>query len=630
MSPRASLNFPSIWSLSDWDTGMRTPLRKTMTTQDAPNASTENPAAGHTDRSWNAMKRATIMMVDDEPITLEIIQMFLEDAGYTHFVLVSDSREAMETVERERPDIILLDLLMPHVSGFEILEQLRAHERFQHLPVVVLTSSSDAPTKLKALEMGATDFLAKPVDESELVLRVRNTLAAKAYQDRLTYIDVLTGLPNRRMLIDRLDWAMKHAQRYQQTGALLQIDIDRFREIKEALGPSRADELLQGIAKRLDDACRDSDLLATLSETEASAGLARWGGDEFTLLLLGHLNAGSIARVARRLLLATAEPLVIEKQEIFIAISIGIATFPEDGADIDSVQHSAAIAVRALQTTQSNPHGAFQFYSKELNARTSSRLNMEAELRRALDRNELVLYYQPKYTVDTGSLVGAECLLRWQHPERGQVSPLEFISVAEETGLIMEIGQRVIDEACRQHSAWQRQGLTPGQLAVNVSVQQFRHGAFVDGVRGALTRYGVEARHLKLELTESLLMTEPQKIASMLDKLRTLGVQLSVDDFGTGYSSLSYLSALPIDELKIDRSFLTHVETRPESAAIVRAILALAGSLNMSVVAEGVETKGQLAFLKEHRCDAFQGFLFSRPVPADAFAQMISTSPANR
>ena len=347
-------------------------------------------------------------------------------------------------------------------------------------------------------------------------------------------------------------------------------------------------------------------------------------------MLLGHLNAGSIARVARRLLLATAEPLVIEKQEIFIAISIGIATFPEDGADIDSVQHSAAIAVRALQTTQSNPHGAFQFYSKELNARTSSRLNMEAELRRALDRNELVLYYQPKYTVDTGSLVGAECLLRWQHPERGQVSPLEFISVAEETGLIMEIGQRVIDEACRQHSAWQRQGLTPGQLAVNVSVQQFRHGAFVDGVRGALTRYGVEARHLKLELTESLLMTEPQKIASMLDKLRTLGVQLSVDDFGTGYSSLSYLSALPIDELKIDRSFLTHVETRPESAAIVRAILALAGSLNMSVVAEGVETKGQLAFLKEHRCDAFQGFLFSRPVPADAFAQMISTSPANR
>ncbi|TVT68305.1 MAG: EAL domain-containing protein [Denitromonas halophila] len=600
-----------------------------MTTQNAPSENTEVTPPESTDRSWSAMKRATIMMVDDEPITLEIIQMFLEDAGYTHFVLVSDSREAMDMVERERPDIVLLDLLMPHVNGFDILAQIRNHERFEHLPVVVLTSSSDAPTKLKALEMGATDFLAKPVDESELVLRVRNTLAAKAYQDRLTYIDVLTGLPNRRMLIDRLDWAMKHAQRYQQTGALLQIDIDRFRETKEALGPSRADELLQGIARRLDDACRDSDLLATLSEAEASAGLARWGGDEFPLLLLGNLTAESIARIARRLLVAMTEPFVVDTQEIFISITIGIATFPEDGTDIDTVQHSSAIAARALQATQANPHGAFQFYSKELNARTASRLNMEAELRRALDRNELVLYFQPKYTVDSETLIGAECLLRWQHPERGQVSPMAFIPLAEETGLIMEIGQRVIDEACRQHSVWQSQGLNPGQLAVNVSVQQFQHGAFVDGVRGALKRYGVAPRHLKLELTESLLMREPQNIANMLNELRTLGVQLSIDDFGTGYSSLSYLSALPIDELKIDRSFLTNVVTRAESAAIVRAILALAGSLNMSVVAEGVETPEQLAFLKEHRCTAFQGFLFSRPVDAEAFAKLIAASPAN-
>ncbi|TVT50034.1 MAG: response regulator, partial [Denitromonas halophila] len=324
MDTRPSLNFPSIWSLTDRDMGMCEPLRKTMTTQNAPSENTEVTPPESTDRSWSAMKRATIMMVDDEPITLEIIQMFLEDAGYTHFVLVSDSREAMDMVERERPDIVLLDLLMPHVNGFDILAQIRNHERFEHLPVVVLTSSSDAPTKLKALEMGATDFLAKPVDESELVLRVRNTLAAKAYQDRLTYIDVLTGLPNRRMLIDRLDWAMKHAQRYQQTGALLQIDIDRFRETKEALGPSRADELLQGIARRLDDACRDSDLLATLSEAEASAGLARWGGDEFTLLLLGNLTAESIARIARRLLVAMTEPFVVDTQEIFISITIGI------------------------------------------------------------------------------------------------------------------------------------------------------------------------------------------------------------------------------------------------------------------------------------------------------------------
>ncbi|KAA3654255.1 MAG: EAL domain-containing protein [Proteobacteria bacterium] len=591
-----------------------------MNTQDQP----VTPDSGATrSELWSAMKRATIMMVDDEPITLEIIQMFLEDAGYTHFVNVTDAREAIDTLERERPDIVLLDLLMPHVSGFDILQEIRNHERFEHLPVVVLTSSSDAPTKLKALEMGATDFLAKPVDESELVLRVRNTLAAKAYQDRLTYIDRLTGLPNRQMLLDRLDWAMKHAQRYAQTGALLQIDIDRFREIKEALGPSRADALLKGISTRLEGACRESDLLNVLSETESSAGLARWGGEEFSLLLLGQLNPDSIARIACRVLKAMDEPFVIGEQEIFASLSVGIATFPDDGADIDAVQHNAAIAARSLQSSQANPHGAFQFYCKELNARTLTRLDMESELRRALNRGELELHYQPKYAVDSESVIGAECLLRWQHPERGQIPPADFIPIAEETGLIVDIGQWVIDDACRQLAQWLAAGLSPGQLAVNVSAQQFRHRDFVSSVADALTRHGVAARHLKIELTESLLMRDPQAVAAMLTELRALGVQLSIDDFGTGYSSLAYLSALPIDELKIDRSFLTHVESRRESAAIVRAILALAHSLEMNVVAEGVETAGQLDFLKAHQCNAFQGFLFSRPIPAPDFTALL-------
>ena len=619
-----TFSFPALWSLNDWsaDTGAATSPQRHMSTQERPTPAT--PASGSPRTAlWNAMKRATIMMVDDEPITLEIIQMFLEDAGYTHFVIVTDAREAMDTLERERPDIVLLDLLMPHVTGFDILQKIRHHERFEHLPVVVLTSSSDAPTKLKALEMGATDFLAKPVDESELVLRVRNTLAAKAYQDRLTYIDRLTGLPNRQMFIDRLDWAMKHAQRYAQTGALLQIAIDRFQELKEALGPSRADGLLKGVGARLDDACRESDLLNVLSETESSAGLARWGGEEFSLLLLGQLNPDSIARIARRLLKAVHDPFVAGEQEIFVSLSVGIATFPDDGADIDTVQHNAAIAVRSLQSGQTSPHGAFQFYCKELNARTLTRLDMESELRRALDRGELALFYQPKYAVATESVVGAECLLRWQHPERGQISPVEFIPIAEETGLIVEIGYWVIDEACRQLAQWQATGAMPRQLAVNVSAQQFRHHDFVGSVRNALARHGVAGRHLTIELTESLLMREPEAVAAMLEELRALGVQLSIDDFGTGYSSLAYLSALPIDELKIDRSFLTQVDTRAESAAIVRAILALAHSLEMTVVAEGVETAGQLDFLKAHQCNAFQGFLFSRPVPAQDFATLL-------
>ena len=270
------------------------------------------------------MQQATIMMIDDESITLDTLQIFLEDSGYQSFVLVDDSRTAISMLEQERPDIVLLDLNMPHVNGFEILAYIRSNERFEHLPVLVLTSATDAPTKLKALEMGATDFLAKPVDESELVLRLRNTLAAKAYQDRLIYFDRLTGLPNRQMLADRMDWAIKQALRYGQTGALLHIDIHRFRQLNEALGPALADELLRSIAQRLDSATRDSDFLTLLLEAESSTGMARLGGNEFALLLHGKVTPECMARVAKRLLLAMAAPFNVQAQELYVSIKIGI------------------------------------------------------------------------------------------------------------------------------------------------------------------------------------------------------------------------------------------------------------------------------------------------------------------
>ncbi len=583
--------------------------------------------AAHAD-TGAMMPQATIMMIDDEAITLDTLQIFLEDAGYERFILTEDSRQAIPTLERDRPDIVLLDLMMPHVNGFEILSYIRSSERFKHLPVVVLTSSSDAATKLKALEMGATDFLAKPVDESELVLRVRNTLAAKAYQDRLAYSDRLTGLPNRHMLIDRLDWSIKHAQRYGHTGALLHIDIHRFRQLNEALGPNLADELLQRVGQRLEAATRDSDLLAMMSETEASSGLARLGGDEFALLLQGKLTPESIARVARRLLRAMAQPFAVGAQELYVAVNIGIATFPGDGAETDTVQRHAGIAVRSLKTTQANPQGAFCFYSTELNARTVSGLDLETELRHAIERRELEVYYQPKYGVVSEAVVGAECLLRWKHPTRGFISPVEFIPVAEETGLIVEVGQQVLEKACEMVARWQAQGLDPGVLAVNVSVQQFRHPSFLGAVQAALGRFAVTPSRIKLEVTESLLMTQPEQAARMLGELRALGLKLSIDDFGTGYSSLSYLRTLPIDELKIDRSFLIDVESSRDSAAIVRAIIALAHSLDMEVVAEGVETKGQLGFLREHACEVFQGFLFSRPLPAAEFERLLEAAAA--
>ncbi len=592
-------------------------------TDDTARASAPHAAAG--------MSHASIMLIDDEEITVEVLQMFLEEAGYQHFIPCIDSREAFLTIERERPDIVLLDLMMPNVDGFEILAHIRADERFEYLPVVILTSSTDAQTKLRALEMGATDFLAKPVDQSELVLRVRNTLAAKAYQDRLAYVDRLTGLPNRHMMLDRLEWAIEHAKRYDQTGALLHIDVSRFRHLNDMLGPAKADMLLQQIADRLDEVSRTSDLLSSRTGGKMSSSLARLGGDEFSLLLLGHFKPTAVARIAKRILSLINEPFDIDGQELFASLCIGIALFPQDGDDLDTIQRNAAIAVRSLQGNDTNAHGAFQFYADELNTRSHHRLNLETELRRALDRDEFELFYQPQYSIAGDSIVGIEALLRWKHPDRGYVSPIEFIPVAEELGLIFDLGQRVLTRACHQMRLWEEAGMEPGCMSVNVSVQQFRHPSFVESVRGALAYSGIAPERLKLEITESLLAVNVEQTALMLGRLREIGVKMSIDDFGTGYSSLSYLRSLPIDELKIDRSFLADVETSADSAAIVRAILALAHSLDMSVTAEGVETPGQLTFLHAHNCDAFQGFLYSKPLPISELERLLpKTQPPLR
>ena len=505
--------------------------------------------------------------------------------------------------------------MMPYVNGFEILEYIRSNERFEHLPVVVLTSSSDAPTRLKALEMGATDFLAKPVDESELVLRVRNTLNAKAYQDRLTYFDRLTGLPNRQMLTDNLEWAIE------QSGGLDNL-VRCCISTSTVSGGSTRPSARQWPMSCCNTwragwprCCTTAVSPACSPRPTASPSLAGSSGDEFSLLVTGNHRPEDLARIARSLLQSMAEPFRLRGQDLYLAINIGIATFPGEDIELNRIQGNAGIAVRSLRTDQPNPEGAFCFYAPELNARAQKRLDLETELRHAIERHELQLYYQPKYDVATETVIGAECLMRWLHPQRGFISPGEFIPLAEETGLILEMGRHVLEEACRQLAEWTSKGLDAGMLAVNVSVQQFRHPGFVEQVRDALSRFGVAASRIKIEVTESLLMTEQEQATRMLNELRALGLHMSIDDFGTGYSSLSYLRTLPIDELKIDRSFLIDVATSSDSAAIVRAVLALAHSLDMEVVAEGVETRDQLDFLREHGCDAFQGFLFSKAVP---------------
>lgn len=569
------------------------------------------------DDLYQALREATVMMVDDEPTTIDVLQTFLETEGYQRFVTTSESIRAMDLVASENPDVLLLDLHMPKVTGFEILTQLRRDSRYRHLPVIVLTSATDPETKLKALQLGASDFLAKPVDPSELALRLRNTLAAKAYQDRLTFYDTLTGLPNRQLFLDRLLWSLRCTKRDGTCGAVLHIDLDHFKKINEALGLEVGDSLLIAVGDRL---LKSIPAVGTSSTGESHSMLSRVGGDEFNVLVPAMPRAESAVEVTRALLDALREPFKVKGREVFISGSIGVAVFPNDGDGSDALLKHASVAMNQVKQHGRNN---YEFYSAHMNARALERLSLETALRRALERDELLTVYQPKVDTRTGQVMGSEVLLRWNHPEHGSISPVQFIPLAEETGLIVPFGQWVLSTACRQNKLWQSAGLPKVRVAVNVSAQQFRDGRFIETLVKALEGSKLDPQYLTLELTENTIMENAQKNLDILHEIKEMGVKLSVDDFGTGYSSLSYLKQLPLDELKIDRSFITGIRSETDDAPIVTAIIAMAHSLKLRVVVEGVETQHQLNFARDRGCDEYQGFLFSQPVPNPEFVALL-------
>jgi diguanylate cyclase (GGDEF)-like protein len=559
------------------------------------------------------LRQASIMMVDDEPITMEVVQTFLEDAGYRKFILVEDSTRAMGELRERRPDVLLLDVVMPEVDGFDILQMLRSDSDFTHLPVIILTSSSDAETKLKALDLGATDFLSKPVDPSELALRVRNTLAAKAYQDQLTYYDGLTSLPNRRLYLDRAHWAVDKAQRYGAQGALLHIAFDNFNRVTDAFGPATGDEVLKQLAERLRQNVRSQ-----RAAEKGGPGARTWtevfrvGGTDFAVLLPIVDKDTSPAVLGRRLLKVLQEPIEAEGTEVYLTPSIGVAGFPDDAADVASL---IKLATGACSQAQAQGGGQLQFFSPQMNHASLKRLRIEADLRRALENKEFRLVYQPKVDVASGQIVGTEALIRW-HTRSEVVSPGDFIPVAEETGLIVPIGEWALFEACNQVTRWNHMGIDTG-VAVNFSARQFFDADLIPIVRAALEQTGIDPARLTLEVTESLLMTRIEQAEETLHSLRQLGVKVSIDDFGTGYSSLSYLKRFSVDEVKIDRSFVKDVAHSRQDQALVAAVTYLARELGLKTCAEGIEEPVQLKFLRKARCDTFQGFLYSRPLPPD-------------
>jgi diguanylate cyclase (GGDEF)-like protein/PAS domain S-box-containing protein len=455
-------------------------------------------------------------------------------------------------------------------------------------------------------------------DASGAVIVFRDVSAAKAMALQVAHSaqhDFLTGLPNRMLLADRLKQAISMAPRHKKKVAVLFLDLDGFKHINDSLGHSIGDRLLQSVAARLVSCVRGSDTVS------------RQGGDEFVVLLSETEQAEDAAITARRMLHIVAEAHPVDLHDLHVTASIGVSIFPDDGADSETLIKNADTA---MYQAKENGRQSYQFFKSAMNVRAVQRQSVEESLRKALERAEFTVQYQPKVKLATGEITGAEALLRWTHPTRGPVPPAEFIPVAEDSGLILPIGKWVLREACRQARAWADQGLPISSMAVNISAVEFRDHTFLEGLFVILGDTGLPPGLLELELTESVLMKRAESSQSILRELRARGVQLAVDDFGTGYSSLSYLRKFSIDALKIDQSFIRQITKTPEETSIVTAVISMGRSLKLRVVAEGVETAQELAFLRAHNCDEAQGYYFSRPVCAADFAKLLQAGIVER
>jgi len=481
--------------------------------------------------------------------------------------------------------------------------------------MILLTGQGDHELDIKAIKTGASDYLIKSEINADLLERsIRYSIERKRTEDdiyRMAYYDPLTGLPNRMLFQDRLKQALQEAERDSNIVAVMFLDVDNFKRINDTFGHGVGDNLLKEIASRLSDFVRKNDSVA---RQQTNNLFARLGGDEFTVLLSEIKVVEDASRVVQRINDAMSQPFLLGAQEVFVTVSTGIAIYPDDGKDSDSLIKNAD---SAMYYAKEHGRNNYQYYMQSMNARALERLMLENDLRRALEKDELVLYYQPQVDIVNGQVVGVEALIRWEHTEKGLVPPLDFIPIAEENGLINPIGEWVLKTACKQSRKWQEAGIHAIPMSVNIASQQFQQRNFIEIISNAINDSGISPKDLMLEITESTLMENTDAVSAKLHEVTSMGVQLSIDDFGTGYSSLSYLKRFPIHAIQIDYSFVKALNTNPDDAAIVEAIISMARSLRLDVIAEGVETEEQLEFLREQGCGVVQGYLFSHPLPAD-------------
>ncbi|WP_297484488.1 EAL domain-containing protein [Ferrovum sp.] len=472
------------------------------------------------------------------------------------------------------------------------------------------TTQKTSDPHLKVLQQANANLVIATIEAHKLAEQIQ---MSKTHLDHLAHHDGLTDLPNRMLLHDRLGQAIESARRRGRKLALLFMDVDRFKNINDSLGHGVGDQLLQSVAKRLVECVRHSD------------SVCRQGGDEFIILLAEIEHAEDAALSAQKVLTALAIPHRIDQHDLYISVSIGICIYPDDGSDATSLIKGADMA---MYRTKENGGNDYTFFEQNMNTQAVKKLSTETDLQLALQRQEFVLYYQPKINLQSGEIVGVEALIRWRHPQHGLILPGQFIQIAEDCGLIVPIGAWVLREACKQAKAWQDSGFPPLPVAVNISAAQFRRKDFLESLARILKDTGLAARYLELELTESVLMLDENATVSMLKALKAMGAQLAIDDFGTGFSSLSYLKRFPIDTLKIDQSFMhdiTKAMDNLDDAALVTAVIGLGKSLNLCVIAEGVETHEQLVFLQNQGCSEGQGFYFSQPVSEKKMTTLLRT-----
>lgn len=471
---------------------------------------------------------------------------------------------------------------------------------------------------------GLNEFATLALALNSMAEALQNAAEKHKQQDSrirfLAYYDDLTGLSNRMFFKELLKKALVWARRYDQTVVILYLDVDDFKRVNDTLGHPLGDKLLQAVSERLIASVRSSDSVARLAEDNEQTTVSRLGGDEFVILLHNAGKIHEVSRVARKLLNEIAKPFDLDGHEVFTSASMGISFYPSGGEDADNLLKNADAAMYQAKTKGKNN---YQFYTDDMNASALELFNLERDLHRALEREELLLHYQPKLDTTRRMMVGMEALVRWNHKEKGMIVPTQFIPLAEDTGLILPIGEWVLRTACLQTSAWQKAGFESANVAVNLSARQFNQKNLPDIVARALQEAALSPRHLELEITESMVMQKPEEAIAVLRKLKNMGVRISIDDFGTGYSSLNYLRRFPVDSLKIDRSFIMNATTNPDDAAIVKGIVALAHNLKLKVITEGVETEAQFEFLRDVECDEVQGFLFSRPLPTDEFLKFL-------